>query len=214
MAIAQTLAPHLPVAAALTSCEEKYFVSTSCHEAPVVAVASMVPWIDAEDPINGSFVAVFAEPVLINKMRRKTSDPLRLCAVQNGNPTCICKLVGESPLGVLERAAALLPHSSKLQALQMAMESCPEGVPDLLAGTLLVSCLLVLGVAIWMLQVAWASSRLKPLTAKAHSEGFMELKTPMQNFLSGLSWAAGFMLSLAAMQTGALSVVQKSCDYE
>ncbi|CAE7882774.1 unnamed protein product, partial [Symbiodinium necroappetens] len=42
----------------------------------------------------------------------------------------------------------------------------------------------------------------------------MELKTPMQNFLSGLSWAAGFMLSLAAMQTGALSVVQKSCDYE
>ncbi|CAE7039634.1 LRRC15 [Symbiodinium sp. CCMP2592] len=192
---------------------DQYFVSSSCHEAPG-AVASVVPWIDAEDPINGSFVAVFADPVLINKMRRATSDSLRLCAVQNGDATCICKLVGESPLGVLERAAALLPHSSKVQALQLAMESCPENVPDLLAGTLLVSCLLVIVVATWMLWAAWASSRLKPLTPKAHCQGFMELKTPMQNFLSGLSWAAGFMLSLAAMQTGALSVVQKSCDYE
>ena len=76
------------------------------------------------------------------------------------------------------------------------------------------SCLLVLGVAAWVLRVAWASSQLKPLTPKARCQGFMELKTPMQNFLSGLSWATGFMLSLAAMQTGALSVVQKSCDYE
>ncbi|CAE7244774.1 unnamed protein product, partial [Symbiodinium sp. CCMP2456] len=170
------------------------------------------------DPLNGSFVAAFADPLLINKQRATTSDsdPLNLCRArrEDENAQCICKLSGERPLSVLGRMVAKLPHSGKSLALQLFMERCPEGVPDFLAGTLVLSCLLVIAVTTWMLWLAWASSQLEPLEPEQQVKGLVKVKTPMQTFVSGISWAAGFLLSLAAMQTGALTVVRKSCEQE
>ncbi|CAE7208455.1 unnamed protein product [Symbiodinium sp. CCMP2592] len=196
-------------AARTVNSEEQYFISGSCS-APGTT-ASIVPWMDAQDPLNGIFAAVFADPVLINKLRAATSDPLKLCAARNAQ--CICKLSGEKPLGVLGRMAARLPHSSKARALQLAMGRCPEGVPDILVGTLMVSCVLVVGVMVWMLWLAWAR-QLEPLKPEPDVRVLAEVKTPLGNFVSGFSWAAGFIFSLTAMQTGALAVVRKSCDQE
>ncbi|CAE7225085.1 vasn [Symbiodinium sp. CCMP2592] len=191
-----------------------YFVSANCADASADSSpkANVVPWIDAEDPVNGSFVAVFVDPVLINKIRAGTSDKAKLCAAQSDDALCVCKLSGERPLGVLGRMLAALPHSKKAQALQISMENCPEGVPDLLAGTVLASLVLILGVSVWMLCISAASDRLEEPVAPLQS--LAEVKSPMQNFLSSYSWAAGFLLSLMALQTGALAVVRKSSEEE
>ena len=72
----------------------------------------------------------------------------------------------------------------------------------------------MVGVMVWMLWLAWVSSQLEPMAPEQHVQGLAEVKSPRQNFVSGFSWAAGFLLALAAMQTGALSVVPKSRDEE
>ncbi|CAE6963622.1 Lingo4 [Symbiodinium sp. CCMP2592] len=210
---AQRSALRLRAAVVPTSCTEKYFVSANCADASADSSpkANVVPWIDAEDPVNGSFVAVFVDPVLINKIRAGTPDKAKLCAAQSDDTHCVCKLSGERPLGVLGRMLAALPHSKKAQALQrISMENCPEGVPDLLAGTVLASLVLILGVSVWMLCMSAASERLQEPVAPLQS--LAEVKSPMQNFLSSFSWAAGFLLSLMALQTGALAVVRKSSE--
>eukprot|EP00439_Symbiodinium_sp_Y106_P058223 s2453_g8.t1 len=67
----------------------------------------------------------------------------------------------------------------------------------------------------WPLTRASASaSGSEPLAAEPEAAGVVQVKTPLQNFVSGFSWAAGFLLSLVAMQTGALSFVQKSSEQE
>ncbi|CAE7870471.1 unnamed protein product, partial [Symbiodinium necroappetens] len=185
----------------------KYFVSTDC----AAALADRSPTANL-DPLNGSFVAVFVDPVLINKIRAGTSDKAKLCAAQSDEAHCVCKLTGERPLGVLGRMLVALPHSKKAQALQISMESCPEGVPDLLAGTVLASLVLTLGVSVWMLHMARARERLQEPVAPPQI--LAEVKSPMHNFLSSYSWAAGFLLSLMALQTGALAVVRKSSEEE
>ena len=72
----------------------------------------------------------------------------------------------------------------------------------------------MVGVTVWMLLMAWASSQMEVMDPERRVQGLAEVKSPRQNFVSGFSWAAGFLLALAAMQTGALSVVRKSCDQE
>ena len=57
-----------------------------------------------------------------------------------------------------------------------------------------------------------ASERLEEPVAPLQS--LAEVKSPIHNFLSSFSWAAGFLLSLMALQTGALAVVRKSSEEE
>eukprot|EP00439_Symbiodinium_sp_Y106_P071113 s1578_g12.t1 len=187
----------------------KYFVSASCADAS----ADSSPTANV-DPVNGSFVAVFVDPVLVNKIRAGTLDKAKLCAAESDDALCVCKLSGERPLGVLGRMLAALPHSKKAQALQISMENCPEGVPDLLAGTVLASLVLILGVSVWMACISAASERLEEPELATLNQNFVRVKSPIQNFLSSYSWAAGFLLSLMALQTGALAVVRKSSEEE
>ncbi|CAE7694030.1 unnamed protein product [Symbiodinium sp. CCMP2592] len=147
-------------------------------------------------------------------MRAGTSDKAKLCAAQSDDTHCVCKLSGERPLGVLGRMLAALPHSKKAQALQISMENCPEGVPDLLAGTVLASLVLILGVSVRMVCMSAASEKLEEPKPATLNQSFVRVKSPMQNFLSSYSWAAGFLLSLMALQTGALAVVRKSSEEE
>jgi len=75
----------------------------------------------------------------------------------------------------------------------------------------LASLVLTLGVSVWMLHMARARERLQEPVAP---QILAEVKSPMHNFLSSYSWAAGFLLSLMALQTGALAVVRKSSEEE
>eukprot|EP00439_Symbiodinium_sp_Y106_P058463 s4522_g8.t1 len=90
--------------------EAESFVSSSC-EAPG-ATASI-------DPVNGSFVAVFADPVQVNRLRQGSAHPLKLCVSQpNEAVQCVCELSGERPLSVLGRVATMLPQSGKPRDFQ------------------------------------------------------------------------------------------------
>ena len=110
--------------------------------------------------------------------------------------------------------------SKKLVEMQLAMErSCPAQVPNLLA-TLIIALLVVIAVLSADALLAWRRSSAKQglvqeqLDLPVWVEGSVRVKTPMQNFVAGFSWAAGFVMSLAALQTGALMFLRKSSDVE
>ena len=62
--------------------------------------------------------------------------------------------------------------------------------------------------------ISAASERLEEPELATLNQNFVRVKSPIQNFLSSYSWAAGFLLSLMALQTGALAVVRKSSEEE
>eukprot|EP00434_Breviolum_minutum_P025122 symbB.v1.2.022195.t1/scaffold1958.1/size138524/6 len=199
----------------------RYFVAASCDDPPALN-ATVVPWMDAKDPIEGSFVAIYVDPFLENMFHMETSNAAKLCTIQNADRKCVCELSHKKALGAFGHLATMLPPagSKKLVEMQLAMErSCPAQVPNLLA-TLIIALLVVIAVLSADALLAWRRSSAKQglvqeqLDLPVWVEGSVRVKTPMQNFVAGFSWAAGFVMSLAALQTGALMFLRKSSDVE
>eukprot|EP00435_Cladocopium_sp_Y103_P059771 s593_g21.t1 len=191
--------------------EAKYFAAGTCTEP--LANASVVPWIPPEeDPITASFIAVYTDPLLPHLLG---TDTAKLCSDLNGKIDCLCTPSGHQPLGVLGNLASVVPASKSLVHLQLAMQRrCPAGVPDAMAVTLMVLILLLL---VLLLETVWSWRASSPEHGEknlAWPENIVHLKSALANFKDGCSWLGGFLMSLAALQTGALLVVEKSTDAE
>eukprot|EP00438_Fugacium_kawagutii_P030474 Skav233932 [mRNA] locus=scaffold2412:1838:4101:- [translate_table: standard] len=98
--------------------------------------------------------------------------------------------------------------------MQLAMQRrCPSGVPDALAVTIAMLLLVVAALCIEGL-CSWWTPDVQLEKKAVWPEKLVHSKPPLKTFTSSLSWFGGFVMSLAALQTGALLVVEKSCDLE
>ncbi|CAJ1460667.1 unnamed protein product [Effrenium voratum] len=186
---------------------DTYFAGSTCDF--FVANASVVPWIPPkEDPVTKSYIAVYIDPLLLGPATEG-----QLCASRNSAATCLCQLRGHQALGVLGALASVLPASKSLLELQLAMQRrCPAPVPNLLAATVLTLLALV---ALLCAEAAWSWRKEdEELEQKAAKSDLIHIKPAFQSFKSGIGWLLGFVTSLSALQTGALLVVEKSCDVE
>eukprot|EP00438_Fugacium_kawagutii_P035657 Skav208373 [mRNA] locus=scaffold1964:719107:721384:- [translate_table: standard] len=95
--------------------------------------------------------------------------------------------------------------------MQLAMQRrCPSGVPDALAVTIAMLLLVVAALCMEGL-CSWWTPDVELERKAVWPEKLVHSKPPLKTFTS---WFGGFVMSLAALQTGALLVVEKSCDLE
>eukprot|EP00434_Breviolum_minutum_P042086 symbB.v1.2.037444.t1/scaffold5534.1/size26050/1 len=114
----------------------EHFIGFNCREDDADRGAvSVVPWVDAKDPVGSSFIALYMDPMVEMKFRWK--DTAKLCEVNTGNDTkCLCKLIDEDSRGprVLERIAGFMPQAAAGYILQFQFNmdrKCPSpGIPD------------------------------------------------------------------------------------
>eukprot|EP00434_Breviolum_minutum_P027014 symbB.v1.2.023886.t1/scaffold2222.1/size85392/2 len=201
----------------------EHFIGFNCREDDADRGAvSVVPWVDAKDPVGSSFIALYMDPMVEMKFRWK--DTAKLCEVNTGNNTkCLCKLSDEDSRGprVLERIAGFMPQAAAGYILQFQFNmdrSCPSpGIPDAVGLSLM--CLALVPV----LAAVEAIIALRGTAfARQSSESFevpevpevpdipaFFMKTPLANFTSGASWTIGFVMSIVGLQAVALLLVNK-----
>ncbi|CAE7338628.1 unnamed protein product [Symbiodinium sp. CCMP2592] len=198
--------------------QDKFFLSTSCAAAAPAGDVHVVPWMDAEDPINNSFLAVYIEPVR-EILLRKTKATTKVCAIEPRGPQdvsrCICELHrggAAEKRSVLELMADVLPFAASRSILQLqakAESNCPTAwITDVVAvGLLLLTFVPMLACLEALLASRSHVSSAKPTTSP--SSDVFSFKTPLANFGTGLGWVAGFAGSLLALQSSVLLVAGK-----
>ena len=114
------------------------------------------------------------------------------------------------PGEVLWQLARIAPEAAAVKLLQLqvwAEAHCPApNIPDKVGAFLLGLAFLLLVV---LAEAAWACRDGRPSSAPSWPEKHFFVKSPMANLASGLSWAAGFVVSILALQTVALNLVEK-----
>ena len=196
---------------------QHYIVGSSCAT-DFSAPANIVPWVDAQDPVNKSFIAIYVDPKMDHKIHKNAAGTVFLCATQS--QSCVCKLTGHKPLAVFGRFVSMLRSKSaeNLMDLHLSMERmCPAALPNLLAAMIFVLSLVLAAVVSEAACRMWQASSTGPRhseKAKVWEDNTVLVKTPIGSFVTGCGWFAGFMMSLAALQSGALLFVEKNTELE
>ena len=128
--------------------------SPDCSQAAgAVSKASVVPWIDPNDPVNSSTIDVFIDPAFAHQMRAEQQGAFWVC-VEAERPGCLCKLDPpsfEAGYRLATHLSQMLPASaaSFLIQWQLSMElQCPSPwIPDYLVLLVFAWALLLLVLA-------------------------------------------------------------------
>ncbi|CAK9064104.1 unnamed protein product [Durusdinium trenchii] len=188
--------------------------------------ATLVPYVDALDPLNMSRLEIYVDPILEVQLRWLGKHRAWLCRIDDDvSKECVCQLTGhETHSSVLERFGALLPKTMglRLTEAQLNLERrCPEpSILDGLCSTLLFLLLLIGALTLEALlalrhEFSGASRRSgapdgEEAAAFEWPEDAVKVQSPSQNFFTGLGWSGGFVGCLVTLQTVTLSYVEKT----
>ena len=175
-----SLYPHRHVFIALDS--------TCQHEGPPV---TLVPWVDAEDPVNNSQWEIYVDPTLEMQLRFGARSNAYLCSQATPDKArCVCKLGGfeTTEWQMLGHLAMWMPDpiAGRLLDVHLSLDRrCPDmRIPDICICSLLVLTMLS---ALLCLEAARAlRSKSKGPEESWSTDPAVEIATPFQTFSSGL----------------------------
>ncbi|CAK9082465.1 unnamed protein product, partial [Durusdinium trenchii] len=204
-----------------------YVVSTNkeCNEGAqelsksISSNATVVPWVDAEQPLTRSSLQIYVNPVLEARLRQHMQAAYLCAWPEGGASECVCELQRNEANGlhVVERLASLLPAAAfeQVMAMQLGMERrCPAtAILDALHIALLLLVVVVLMTvieALWGMKAASQGEISNTPELPEELAKLVQLKTSWEHFKIGFGWSAGFVSCLMSLQTATLASITKS----
>jgi len=175
----------------------------------LVSSVQVVPWVHADDPINGSTIELYVPALKDLDLRMTGAQDVFLCASKTfqQEQSCLCQLDLSQPpyVGLLARLGRWLPGKGFAEVQVSLDRQCPaRWIPDAVAATVLILlCVFLLLVVEAVLASRRAGETENPRSAA--EEAGLVVSGPLTLMKKGGTGAFGFVTLMTTTQSIAVS---------